>query len=693
MSTMDWILVALEGLLVVGFIALGVRSGGVGLGLWGGVGTLVLVFLFGLDPGEPPISAMLIIIAVIAAAAAMQAAGGIDYMVMVAAKALRARPKALNFAAPYVSWLLTILTGTGNTFFSLIPVINELAYANKIRPERALAGSAVASTFGITASPVAAAMATMLPLVEPFGFDIVDVMLITIPASLIGIFAMALFMNGYGKDLDDDAEYQRRRALHLRRLRGPAPDGRRRGRRGRAHVGHAADPDVHALRGRADPAPRARAGQRHPGHADLQVRDGRDDRAVRDRLDGGHLHRQQRGRDRQRPGQPRRELADHDRDRDLPRRRIAEEPVGRYEDDDPARARARDRRGLHDRDVDRRRRRALPPGERHADRCRRGRQDGHDGARQARDRPLVPASASDRLGRHPARRLPHRLPLLRRPHPGTAGAHHDDHPVGMSARGAAFLGIGAMVGAGIFALLGEAGAVAGSAVWISFLLAGIVSALLGYTVVKMGVRFPSSGGLIAYLIEGFGNGRLVGIASWLGYFAAIVIVCSMVAVSFGSYATSLFIGEDAAGGWDNLFTTLVVVAMAGINIVGSKIVDRAQSLIVVLLLAVFAVFIVVTLADINLDLLAFSGYPSVSDIIASVALTFFAYLGFSVITFTVGDLRDPTRELPRAMYLALAVTTLTYVLISIGVFGTLTVEEVTRYGETAIAEAARPALG
>ena len=80
----------------------------------------------------------------------------------------------------------------------------------------------------------------------------------------------------------------------------------------------------------------------------------------------------------------------------------------------------------------------------------------------------------------------------------------------MSVRGAAFLGIGAMVGAGIFALLGEAGAVAGSAVWLSFLLAGIVAGLLGYTVVKLGVRFPSSGGLIAYLMEGFGNGRLVG---------------------------------------------------------------------------------------------------------------------------------------------------------------------------------------
>jgi amino acid transporter len=263
----------------------------------------------------------------------------------------------------------------------------------------------------------------------------------------------------------------------------------------------------------------------------------------------------------------------------------------------------------------------------------------------------------------------------------------------MSVRGAAFLGIGAMVGAGIFALLGEAGAVAGSAVWLSFLLAGIVAALLGYNVVKLGVRYPSSGGLIAYLLQGFGNGRLVGIAAWLGYFAAIVIVCSMVAVAFGSYATSLFVGDDASAAWDNVFTTLIVVAMAGVNLVGAKSVDRAQSLIVLVLLAVFAVFIVVTIVDIDFDLLAFSGYPSFSDIISSVALTFFAYLGFSVITFAVGDLREPARELPKAMYLALGVTTVTYVLISLGVFGTLTVDEVVGYGETAIAEAARPALG
>jgi anaerobic C4-dicarboxylate transporter DcuA/anaerobic C4-dicarboxylate transporter DcuB len=207
---MDWILVAVQGLVVIGFIALGVRSGGIGLGLWGGVGTLVLVFLFGLDPGEPPISAMLIIIAVVSAAAAMQAAGGVDYMVLIASRALRARPKALNFAAPYISYLLTILTGTSNTFFSIIPVINEVAYANKIRPERPLASSTVANALGITSSPVAAAMATLLPLVEIYNYDLIDVLLITIPASIIGILPTAFVMSRHGRDLEDDAEYKRR---------------------------------------------------------------------------------------------------------------------------------------------------------------------------------------------------------------------------------------------------------------------------------------------------------------------------------------------------------------------------------------------------------------------------------------------------------------------------------------------------
>ena len=260
-------------------------------------------------------------------------------------------------------------------------------------------------------------------------------------------------------------------------------------------------------------------------------------------------------------------------------------------------------------------------------------------------------------------------------------------------RGATVLGIGSMIGAGIFALLGEAGAVAGAAVWLSFVIGGLVAILLGYVCVKMGQRFPSSGGLITYLIEGFGRGRLVGIASWLGYIAAIVIVTAMVAVSFGSYATSLFVGENASSAWDHVFITALVLVMVWLNTIGAKVVAAAQSLIVAGVLIVFGLFIWVTIFDIDVGKLAFSGYPSFSKIVASVALTFFAYLGFNVITFAAGDLRNPVRDLPRAMYTALGITSAVYVLIAIGVFGTLTVAEVTRYGETAIAEAARPALG
>ena len=166
----------------------------------------------------------------------------------------------------------------------------------------------------------------------------------------------------------------------------------------------------------------------------------------------------------------------------------------------------------------------------------------------------------------------------------------------MSVRGAAFIGIGAMVGAGIFALLGEAAVIAGAGVWLSFLLAGLVTMLLAYNLVKLGIRYPSQGGLIEYLWRGYGNGRLLGVASWLGYAAAFVVVAGMLAVSFGAYATTLFVGEDAWGGWDNLFASMLIVAMTLINMLGATFVSRVASVMVVVLLCVFAVFIVVLLS-------------------------------------------------------------------------------------------------
>jgi amino acid transporter len=260
----------------------------------------------------------------------------------------------------------------------------------------------------------------------------------------------------------------------------------------------------------------------------------------------------------------------------------------------------------------------------------------------------------------------------------------------LTVRQAAFIGVGAMVGAGIFSLLGAAGEVAGAAVWLSFVIAGAIAILQGYSFAKFGARYPSAAGLLEYVARGFGNGHATGIIAWL-ILAANAIVTGMVAVSFGSYASAAL--SDGSTAWVKVFAVGLVLAMTLLNIVGSQAVARVQTVIVYVVLTILTLFAVTTLANLDLDLLAFSGYPSLRDIVASVALTFFAFLGFGVVTFTAKDLADPSRQLPRAIYLALGIATTIYVAVALGVFGTLTVEEVIASGGTALAVAAEPVLG
>jgi amino acid transporter len=260
----------------------------------------------------------------------------------------------------------------------------------------------------------------------------------------------------------------------------------------------------------------------------------------------------------------------------------------------------------------------------------------------------------------------------------------------LTVRQAAFIGVGAMVGAGIFSLLGAAGEVAGAAVWLSFLIAGAIAILNGYSFAKFGARFPTAGGLLEYIAQGFGDGHITGVLAWM-VLATNAIVTGMVAVSFGSYASDAVPWGTSI--WIKIFATLIVVVMTVLNIVGSRAVARVQTVVVTVVIGILAVFAVVTLVNVDPHLLAFSGYPSVADIVSSVALTFFAYLGFGIVSFTAKDLAKPSRELPRAMYLALGIATVIYVAVALGVFGTLTVDEVIASGGTAIAKAAEPALG
>jgi amino acid transporter len=259
-------------------------------------------------------------------------------------------------------------------------------------------------------------------------------------------------------------------------------------------------------------------------------------------------------------------------------------------------------------------------------------------------------------------------------------------------RGAIFLGIGSMVGAGIFALFGEAGGIAGAAVWVSFLIGGIIALLQGYSFARLGARYPSSGGLIDWIVRGYGSGLFTGGIVMLGFFS-MVIVGAMVAISFGSYASSLFLGEGAAAIWVKVLAVAIIILMTFLNSVGAQAVARAQTAIVTVVLIVLSGFAVAMLLQINPSLLAPSTYPPLREIVASVALTFFAYLGFGVLAFTGGDIEDPARNMPRAMYVSLGFTMLLYVALAIGVFGTLTVDQVIANADTALAVAALPIFG
>ncbi len=204
---MIWLQLAI----VILCIMVGARLGGIGLGLVGGVGLAILAFLFDVQPTSPPIDVMLMILAVVSAAACMQAAGGMDYLVQVAERILRKNPKRITFIAPAVTYFFTMFAGTGHVAYSVLPVIAEVARRTGVRPERPLSIAVIASQVGIVASPIAAAtVATLTILSTRYEITLGQILGITIPATMVGLFLAALVTNKLGKELKDDPEFQRR---------------------------------------------------------------------------------------------------------------------------------------------------------------------------------------------------------------------------------------------------------------------------------------------------------------------------------------------------------------------------------------------------------------------------------------------------------------------------------------------------
>lgn len=197
-------------LVVLFAIFIGARVGGIGLGVFGMIGLGILVFGFGLKIGKPPVDVMLMIVAVITAAAALQGAGGLDYLVKIAEKILRRNPAMITIVAPIVCYIFTLFSGTGHIAYSLLPIISEIAIESKIRPERPLSISVIASQQAITASPISAATSALLTaeLLGGKGIELSDILIIAIPATLLGVIVGAIVMSFVGIDLEKDSRYQ-----------------------------------------------------------------------------------------------------------------------------------------------------------------------------------------------------------------------------------------------------------------------------------------------------------------------------------------------------------------------------------------------------------------------------------------------------------------------------------------------------
>lgn len=204
----------LEFLFLLLMLYIGSRYGGIGLGVVSGIGLAIEVFIFRMPTGKAPVDVMLIILAVVTCASVLEAAGGLKFMLQVAEKVLRSNPRRVTLLGPLVTYVMTFMLGTGHSVYSIMPIIGDVALKNKIRPERPMAAASVASQLAITSSPLSAAVVFYLKeIIQLPGFEhitLLNIISVTVPATLAGTIALSLYSLRRGKELENDPEYQRR---------------------------------------------------------------------------------------------------------------------------------------------------------------------------------------------------------------------------------------------------------------------------------------------------------------------------------------------------------------------------------------------------------------------------------------------------------------------------------------------------
>ena len=253
------------------------------------------------------------------------------------------------------------------------------------------------------------------------------------------------------------------------------------------------------------------------------------------------------------------------------------------------------------------------------------------------------------------------------------------------------IGIGGMIGAGIFSILGVVAEVSGSALAISFVVGGIVALLATYSYAKLGARYPSGGGAVQFLVQGLGDNVLSGeinVFQWIGY----VITLALYASGFAGYALT-FLPEGTPGPWSQVFAVGILLVFTALNSLGAGAVGKAETLIVGIKVAILVGFVGTGIWAIAPARLAPTTWPGVADILFGAGVLFVGYEGFGLVTNAAGNMADPRRTLPRALFIAVILTMLIYVAVATTVIGTLSVPQILQAQDFALAEAARPFLG
>jgi len=271
------------------------------------------------------------------------------------------------------------------------------------------------------------------------------------------------------------------------------------------------------------------------------------------------------------------------------------------------------------------------------------------------------------------------------------GGDRGDGGGGIGFWGATSIGVGGMVGGGIFAVLGLAVQLAHGGAPLAFAIAGIVALATAYSYARLSVAYPSQGGTVAYLDRAFGPGLVTGtlnILLWISY----IVMLSLYSYAFGSYGSSLF-PSGSQELWKHVLISAAVLVLTGLNLLSAKLIGEAEDLIVVVKLAILLLFVGVGFWGVDAGAVAPGSWAPPFHLVAGGMIIFLAYEGFELIANTAGDIETPSKTLPRALFSSVGFVLVLYVLVAIVTVGNLSVDKIVAAKDYALAAAARPFLG